>query len=832
MIGLLRDFRYAVRALRQAPGFAFSAVLTLALGIGATAAMFSLLDQVTMRPLPVSEPDRLTLLRWSGQWLGSNTGYAAWSYPWYEDLRDGSSEVFEDFFCRYEMPVSFGHSGETARITAEVVSGNYFDALGLEAIVGRTITPDDDRIPGGHPVAVLSHEFWRDQFASDPGVRGETIQLNGRTFEVIGVSPDGFRGLEFDTPAHVFVPVAMKMELSPGWLAGYNIESRRDRWVNVFGRRKAGISLEQASAAMEPLFRSLVEHDLEQSDLSDRSEYSRERYRQARLEVLPGSMGAHSGRDEALVPMWTLMGMVGLLLLIGCANVASLLMARGAARTREVAVRLAVGASRGRVVQQLMVENLLLAAAGGLAALFVCQWTIVLLVWTIPDPHIAELISTDLDPRVLAFAASVSVLTVLLFGLTPALHSVRVRLVSTLKDQAGAIASGGLRLRKTLVAVQVFLSLVLLIGAGLLVRTLENLREAPPGFNTSETIVFGLDPLRNGYSLEGSRALLRTLRERLGAAPGVEEVGYSLVRLLAGNVWTSSATVEGYEPGTGENMGQHRNWVSPGYFSALGIPILEGRDFRESDAGGAPKVAIVNRKFAEDYFGSGPAVGKHVGFGSGNPDVEIVGVIPDVRYNQMRDELPRQVFGPYDQMDEAVDAHMLVRTSGDPLQLAGTIRQAVGEVDASLPVYDMRPMSVQLESSLILERILAFLAGGFGILATLLSAIGLYGVLAYSMTRRTREIGLRIAMGAQHADIAWLALREVFGLFVVGAALAVPAALVLTRVMQSQLYGVAPHDPQNVLQAIAVLTAVAALAGLLPAWRASRTDPINALRFE
>jgi predicted permease len=524
------------------------------------------------------------------------------------------------------------------------------------------------------------------------------------------------------------------------------------------------------------------------------------------------------------------MGMVGLLLLIGCANVANLMIARAAGRRKEIAVRLALGAGRGQILKQLMTESLLLAGLGGGLAIVVAVWATSFIVQTIPDAAVASQISTRPDYRVLAFAAGVTLLTAVLFGLLPALQSFKVGVVSTLKDQAGAIAGGHAGLRRALVSAQVFLSLVLLIGAGLFWSTLRNLRDADPGFETDSNLAFAVEPPTSGYTLEQSRAFLHTLQGRLTALPGVRGASYALVRLLSGNEWDNSVDVKGYEEKPGENVSTHFNAVSPGFFATLDVPLQEGREFRESDVKGAPPVLVVNEKFARYYFKDESAIGHIVGFWG--EEREIVGVIPNIRYEEMRDEIPRQVFSPYAQIDATLEAHVLVRAEGDPLQLAGMVRQTVRELDANLPVYEMRSMDVQLETTLTLESAIATFGMAFGVVAALLSGIGLYGVLAFSMEKRTREIGLRMALGANRMDIAGLAMREVARLFVIGAVLALPASYALGRLVEAQLHGISPQDPVNMLLATAGLATIAAAAGFLPARRAARTEPMRALRFE
>ena len=471
MTGFMQDMRCAARNLLRAPAFAAAAVVTLAIGIGGTTAMFSLLDRAVLRPLPVSAPDRLVFLYWNGPWMnGANTGWAKWSYPWYEDLRD-RSEIFEELFCRYSTEASFGYGGEARRVKLEMVSGNYFDALGLEASLGRAIAREDDRIPNGHPVAVLGHGFWREHFDSDPGAVGREIRLNGRVFEVIGIAPRDFRGVEFGNPAQVFAPMAMKAALSPGWMAMYDLGNRRNRWVNVMGRLKAGVSLDEARAAIEPLFRSLVEYDLAQPELARLGEPGRGRYRRVRIEVRPAAQGLWQGRENAAAALTTLLAMVALLLLIGCANVANILMARGAARSKETAVRMALGAGRFRLAAQLMAESLLPALLAGLSALAVSTWLLAFLGWFLDESVFQHLVSTSPDLRIVFFTLAVSLLTAVLCGLTPALQSARAGVFAALKEQSGTVG-GGLRLRKAFVAFQVFLSVVLIVGAGLFLRTL------------------------------------------------------------------------------------------------------------------------------------------------------------------------------------------------------------------------------------------------------------------------------------------------------------------------------------------------------------------------
>ena len=826
------DLRYALRTLRKSPGFTATAILTLALGIGSSVAIFTLLDQVSFRLLPVKDPERLVLLQWDGQWPGSTNGYATWSYPWYQDLRDQSGETFEDVFGRFGIEMAVGHSGETEQTEVELVTGNYFRALGIGAGRGRVLVPADDQQPGAHPVAVLSYEFWRDRFGSDPDAVGQTIRINQHPFEVVGVVQRGFRGMEFDFTPRVFIPVMMKDVVSAGFHKElYYLENRRGRWLNVFGRLSDGVSREQAQARLEPLMRAGLEYDIAQPQLSFMDEYGRARYREARAEVAPGGQGRRYVRERLDSPLLMLMAMVGLLLLIACGNVANLLMARAAGRAKEVAVRFALGAGRARIVRQLMMESAVLAVASCALGLAFAGWAAGLVVQFAPDGPASFNLSTTPDWRIAGFAAAVSALTAFVFGLAPALRTTRLHLAPTLKDQAGAIAGGNDVWRRALATSQIFFSLLLLVGAGLFVRSLSHLRGLETGMETEHTLVFGLDPMQGGYTVERLHPFLSQLEQELAARPEVESSGFSSVRVLANDDWSNSVRVEGYQPARDENMNPHYNAVSPGYFATLDIPLLEGRAFTEADRNGAPKVGIVNETFAERYFKGQSAIGRHFGF-SGDTDIEIVGVIPDVRYQDMRQEIPRQVFVPFAQSPWPTAAHVYVRTQRDPENAAPAVRAVVRRMDAGLPVYDLRLMEAQVESTLTAERLLAFLATAFGVLATILAAVGLYGLLAYSVSRRKREIGLRVALGAQRSDVAWLVLKEVVLLFAIAAGAAVPAALALGQLTQSQLHGVEAADPLNMALAAGILAAVALAAGYLPARRAARIEPMEALRSE
>lgn len=826
--------RFAIRNLRKSPLFTAVAILSLALGIGANTAIFSLLDQLLLRLLPVRDPRQLVLLNWRGSFFGSNNGSNALSYPLYRELRDGAP-MFDGVLCRAGTTVALGYAGDTERATAEFVSGNYFSVLGVDAAVGRLITPEDDRVPEGHPVAVLSYDFWRERFAGDPGILGKAITVNGSKFTVIGVSQAGFHGIEAGNSPKLRVPVMMKKTLSAGWQQGYRLEARRAKWVQVIGRLKPGVTPEQAQAGLQPLFKTAQMADLDdlrQTDPSRLTPAGRERFLRAWLQVIPAARGRSALRSQFAAPLRILMAMVGLVLLIACANVANLLLARAAAREKEIAVRLALGSSRSQVIRQLMVENLLLALGAGTAGVLAAVWGTRFLIGLLPAGEDAYQLSATPDLRVLGFALGVSLLTALVFGLAPAWQATRLDLAPVLKQQASAAAAGvNPRFRQGLVVAQVFLSLLLLAGAGLFLRSLRNLRQVDPGFSTGNLIVFSVDPTKNGHTGERAPVFFRHLQDKLAAIPGVEAASFGIIRPLSGNDWSSSVVIEGHVPKPGENMNPYFNAVTPGYFAALGIRVLEGREFRPSDAKGAAQVGIVNQRFARQYFGNQSALGRRFGFGK-DPDIEIVGVVADTKYDRMRDDAERQVFIAANQSEALNDMTGYVRTRQEPEQVFGAVRRAVAEVDRNVPVYDMRTMDAQVSDHLSTERMVAWLASAFGLAATLLASLGLYGVLAYTVARRTREIGLRMALGAREQHVAWLVAREVLLLTGLGVGLALPAAYALAGLVRSQLYEIEAQDPVNLALAATVLAGIALFAALGPARRATRIDPMVALRHE
>lgn len=826
------ELGYGIRSLMKSPVFASVAVLSLALGIGANTAVFSLLDQALLRYMPVHDPGHLVQLKERGDYYGSNSGFNALSYPIYKDFSE-QNQVFTAMMCRHSLPFSIGFEGRNERAVGEIVSGTYFPVLGIRPAIGRLFTPQEDRSRGGAPFVVLSYGYWQSRFGANPRIIGKEMLVNDHKLTIVGVAQNGFDGVERLMVAQIYVPLSMAEQLTD---EKKPFENRRRRWLQVFARLKPGVTREQAKASLQPIFHRILEMEVQQKEFAHASPYSREQFLKMTLDVLPGGTGQNDVEQFVKTPLWALMAMVGLVLLIACANVANLVIARASSRQKEIAVRLALGASRMRIVRQLLIESAFLSVAGGLLGILLSAWTMHLLTGILPQTDPPLSIASGLDLRVLAFAAAMSLVTVVLFGLLPALQATRADVAPTLKDQAGAVAGGGQTgWRKVLVCAQVSLSLLLLIGAGLAVGTLRNLRGVSPGFEVTNLLSFSMDPTLNGYNAARAKLFYKQLNENLASIPGTRAAALALVPLLSFDEWDSTVAVEGYTAKPGEDMNPWLNYVSPGFFKTLQIPLYGGRDFTVRDQLGAPKVAIVNEKFARRYFGDRNPVGRHIGM-SGDPgsplDIEIIGVVRDTKYQTVHAETPRQVFFPYLQNDWASAMTAYVRTTEASTRMIPTLRAAVHRLNANLPVYQMKTEEKQLDDSLALERLTASLATAFGVLATVLAAIGLYGVMAFLVTRRTREIGIRMALGALTGDVLWIVMREALLLVGIGIGIGLPAALAVTRLIRTQLYGVSPSDPATIALATAGIIGIAALSAYVPARRAIAVDPVLALRYE
>jgi predicted permease len=840
MSTILYDISFALRSWRKARLVTLIAIVSMALGIGANTAIFTLVDQVLLRTLPVPDADELVQVSFDGRLYGNSWGDGSeLSFPMYADLRDNNS-VFSGVFCQFALPLHLGFNGRTERVSGEMVSGTYFPVLRVGAALGRTLTPDDDRQPGGHQVAVLSHAFWTSRFAGDPAVLGSTVRINSHPYTIVGVARAGFEGIEVGRPSQVFVPMMMKAQLTPSWDA---LDDRQTAWVRMHGRLAPGVSPGQAAAALQPFYRSRLELEVQDAAFANATAKSREEFLAKKITVERSPRGRSAFRSELTTPLWALMGIATGVLLIACANVANLLLARGAARRREMAVRLALGATRRRLVQQLLVESVMLALSGGVAGVALAGIGAPLVLSFFVDPDLPMPISTTPDWRILAFTFAISSVTGILFGLAPAVQATRPDVGPALKQSAGGVLGGGhARVRKALVASQVAVALLLLIGAGLFLRTLDNLFKVDVGFDTDRLISFTVNPSLNGYSEERGKQFAKSLLERLHASPGIDAAGLAAVRLLEGGQWASTMSIEGYQPKGDEDMFQSCNAVSPGYFKAMGIPLLAGRDFDLRDERivlpeKAPpfRTVIVNERFARQYFGETSPLGRRIGFGGdpGTPTpIEIIGVVRDARYTDVRDQTQRQLFFPLLDGSDLGGFTVYARTSRGADTAFQVARAAMQQLDPELPLHGLRTLESQVNQSLSNERLVATMSGIFGTLATLLAVVGLYGVMSFTVACRTREIGIRMALGAEARKIGLMVIREVLAIAAAGIAIGVPVAWWVSRFVASQLYGVQTTDPRTIAAAVALLGIVAALAGLVPSARAARVSPTIALRDE
>jgi predicted permease len=827
------DLRLAARGLRRSPLFAIVAILSLALGIGANTAIFTLIDQILLRKLPVKSPDELVMLFQRGSHNGSNMGTRMHSYPIYQDYQK-KAEPLSEVLCRRLVAASVSVDNQTERVLAEMVSGNYFTMLGVQPALGRVFnSQEDDHVYSGHPVVVLSYDYWNARFARDPSVLGKKILVNDAPMEIVGVSAKGFAGLDPAQSPQIRVPVLMKDAMVPDW-GWVHLDDRRTRWVQVFGRLKPGYTVKSAQAPLQGLFTQIRSYEMTLPAAKNWSQYSRDQFMKGQLIVEKAAGGFSGLRNDFSTPLIVLMCMVGLVLLIACANVANLLIARAFMRQKEIAVRLSLGASRGRLVRQLLVESLVLSFAGGIVGLGLAFLLTRGLLALVPSGGQPLLVTARPDGRILAFTIVLTFLTGIVFGLLPALRASRPDPWTTLKDTMGSIAGtgGSLFLRKGLVTIQVALSFLLLFGAGLFVKSLQNLRGTDTGIALDNLLTFQVAPALSGYSEERAVQFNRDLVERLRSAAGVKSAAFAAVSLLSGDEWDSSTAVEGHRFADGEDQQAFMNAFSPGYFETMHIPLLEGRDFRQSDVVKDATVAIVNKRFADHFFPGKSAVGKRLGRGGGNNaklTIEIIGVVADSLYEGPREGVHRQVFVPKWGRSSTV---YYVRSAVGSSSAFNTIRNEVKQLDATMPVYEMKTLEGQLDETLLTDRLIALLSAGFGLLATILASIGLYGVMAFIVARRRKELGIRLALGAQPGVVIWLVMREVLLLLVIGLAVGIPSAILLGRYVSSVLYGIQPNDPWMAGSTIVLLSLVSAAAGLIPAHRASRIDPILALRYE
>lgn len=821
----INDVRYALRMLVKNPAFAGVVVFTLALGIGANAAIFSLLDKVLLQSLPVANPDQLVVFSAYDPKEGPDM-HSSFSYAMYTDLRDRNS-AFSGVIARggTQMNVSYGE--HTERVRAELVSGNFFEVLGVRPWAGRLFTQDDDRIPSGHPVAVLSYAYWESRFNKDPNLIGKTILVNETPLTVLGVTPPGFYGINLSNNPDVRVPLMMTPVFQK---PATRLVSRRHQWLNVIGRRKPEVSLAQAQASLSLLYKQIREFEAQQLPASV-SAFDREEFLAGQIAALPGAQGLSQLQSELRTSLWLLFGATCAVLLILCANLANLMMARATVRAQETAVRLALGAGRLRLLRQWLTEGIVMAAIGGVVGVFIALWLKAGLVAFIPTDFRANL-SGAFDWRLYGFIIGVAFLLGIAFSLAPAIQAARQAFAPGLQIESRSFTAGSklLSLRSALVLVQVALSLPLLVSAALFVRTLQNLRAFDTGFGKENVLLASINPALNGYSKEKSQTFYDDLLLKTRALPGVKFASLASDSPVSGGWDQLGIVVEGYTPREGERMSCDATWVSSDYFKSLEIPLVMGRDFDARDRIGAPKVVIVNEKLAKHFFGTVNVVGKHIGM-DGVADREIVGVVKDAQYINLRQDLRRHFYIPTTQ-DAATNLTLHLKTTSEPNVVAEQLRAELKQLDPHLPLYNIKTLATEIDESLVQERMVTWLSAAFGLLATLLTALGLYGVLTFSVARRTREIGIRVALGAQRRDVFRLVMTRGVILVVVGVAIGLAASVAMSRLMSALLFGVSPNNVTTLAGVSAGLIAVALLACYLPARRATKVDPLVALRYE
>jgi predicted permease len=830
----MRNLKLAVRMLLKSPLVSLVAIVSLAFGIGANTAIFSIFHQMLLRALPVQEPVRLVNLAAPEPKPGSQSCNNAgdcdevFSYAMFRDLEKVQT-VFSGIAAHRLFSANLAARDQTMNGDGLLVSGSYFPLLGVRPAIGRLLTSEDDRIVGEAHVVVLSHAYWQTRFGRDPGVLNEPLTVNGRVMTIVGVAQRGFDGTTLGNKPQVFVPITMRALMQPGFKS---FDDRRNYWAYLFARLKPGVSLEQARAALNSQYQSII-NNVEAPLQKGMSEQTMKRFRSKPVVVKPGTHGQSSIPKDTEMPLRLLLGVTAFVLIIACANVANLLLARSAARSSEMAIRLSIGASRRQLVMQLLTESFLLAALAGGAGILVARWTLHLIESLLPV-EAAATVQFELEIPALLFTAAVTLGTGLLFGLFPALHSTRPDLVTALKDQAGqpSGARAAARFRTGLATAQIALSLTLLVAAGLFTRSLVNISRVDLGLKVDNVVTFGLSPVLNGYTPQRSLQLFARLEDEIAAIPGVTGVSSSLVPLLSGSNWGSGVSVQGYKAGPDTDTSARYNAIGPAYFKTLGIPLMSGREFTRSDSLSAPKVAIVNDAFAKKFNLGHDAVGKRMGSRGPELDTEIVGLVTNAKYSEVKDSVPPLFFRPYPQEEMVGFLSFYVRTALVPEQLLPQLAKVVAGLDPNLPVENLRTMPQQVRENVFLDRMISVLSTAFACLATLLAAVGLYGVLAYTVAQRTREIGLRMALGASPPRVRAMVLRQVGMMTLIGGIIGIALAAVLGRFAESQLYQLKGADPTVMAAASIALALVALAAGFIPAHRASLVDPMHALRHE
>jgi len=830
------DVKLGLRALRHDRGFALAAILSIGLGVGANSALFSLVDQALLRMLPVRDPERLVLLNWNGPFLGKGWGSSnLMSYPFYRDLRD-ETQVFDGVFARHPTQVDLMVDGTPEEANAEIVTGSYFPVLGVRPLLGRLLDDSDDQQPSAHPVVVVSGAFWKNRLGGRADVVGTKVTVNRHPMTIIGVADPQFHGIDWGGVTAIWLPTMMKREATPefDWLF-----DRRGRWLHVFGRLKPGATPEGVRAQLQPWFKAMLQTDTTREDFPQVTQNQRQRYFASTLEVLSAARGRSDLRRQLERPLLVLLAATAFVLLLACLNVANLSVARGYGRRRETALKLALGASRARVAGGLLIQSALIAVGGAIVGLLVAPAVVRALISFVPHSAAGVALSAQIDLRVFVFALISAVLTTVAFGIAPALQAAREQPTLALKEESGSVA-GGVGIRKILVTAQIALALVLLVGAGLFVRTLGTLRAQGPGFITTNQYFMPVDLGRAGYSLSQSTLFLRTLLGRYRDLPDVDNAAIGIAELLGGGSWNQPLTITA-DQRTATERSVHLNAVTPGYFATLGARMVAGRDFTERDSHdlgasvqpGAKlpfRSAIVNEQFVRHYLAGRNPIGVRIGLGNqpNTPtDIDIVGVVSNFSYRGLR-EIDDQAFFPFFEGGyNGGTFYVRTRTGSTAAAMQATVRQ----LDPSLRV-NVRTMDEQMDRALTNERLLAQLASALAALAVVLVIVGVYGVMSFVVTRRTREIGIRIALGASSSSTTWLFVRETAVMLAVGIAVAFAIVSAAGRLVESELFGVKPLDGMTIAGA-ALLVAIVSLAAIaMPIRRAVSISPIEALRSE
>jgi predicted permease len=830
----LRDFvydlRFSARSFLRTPSFSITAVLSLVLGIGATTAIYSLVDQVLLHALPVRQAERLVLIDWRGDQVAN--GFGSWnlmSYPICRDL-DKQKQFFEGVFCRALTTVNLSSGGDYRPETAEIVSGNYFPLLGIGPAVGRVLANDDDGTPNATPVAVLSYDFWETQFGGAPDVVGRKVLVNRHPLTIIGVAASTFKGIDVGQVPSIWIPASMSEQAIPGFK---DLLDRRTRWMQVLGRLNQGVTLQEAQTGLQPWFKAMLQEDTRRAGFPIITAERRQEFLNSSI-VLTAAPQGHSGlRRRMSEPLWVLFAVTVVLLGLACLNVSGLFLARGSARDREIGTRLALGASPWRLGRQLLADSLLIALAGGLLGIAAAPIAVRTLIAFLPQGTAPTALRAGVDSRLLLFAFVASVAAGLLSGLAPAWQAGRRSLVSSLRDRGGT-AFGGVRLRKVIVGAQIALTLTLVVGAGLFLRTLDALMAKGPGFMTSSLISFGIDSLRSGYPPAEGNRLIRRIDEAVRQSPITQASAIARFPLLTGGSWNDPMTILA-DKRISTDRDVNLNAVTPGFFPTMGIRIIAGRNFDERDAHAPDETgpAIVNEAFVKRYLGGRSPLGVRICEGSGpdaKPNIEIVGVMSNFSYRGLREE-SEQVYFPFFE-GEGAGGTFYVRVRGTPESSFPLLRAIVHGADPALPMTDLRTLDQQLTRSLNTEHMLATLSGSFSTLAMLLSLVGLYGVMSFVVTQRTREIGIRLALGAMRWSAIWLVLRDALAMILSGIAIGLPFVWALGRLVESQLYDIKPFDPAVIAVTILLLCSAGLGAAIIPAHRASGVNPTDALRVE